>query len=500
MGNSISGAFLGISIDESSGRLYGGSKLRGKIYLDVQSPSITADSLNITFYGREHTTVEYTVHEEDNKTRTEYAHASAHICNIEFILFQFGGSVNKGRYEFPFEFTIPPGIPGKQGSYISGSSYTIDYHLEAKVHRHGMLTWDTKNSVEIFLTDAPYNRIPTPVFITPNTSTIYFLCCIKSGTMTLGAKLDSNNICHNESVRVSYEVRNDSTSRVKALEVRVYEVITFSAGGRSATSKNVLFKQRIEAERLDNITKVDQINNVASSQEIQTMINNLSKSVHFVDAFIPNTARPSFVGVLGRVSHFVEVQIMTPYCVSDPEITYPLIIHSRGDDFTGMVSAVAQPFTLPPDWYAVNASTVNLDPPPVAPQSIADSSSVDYLINLLRNSSAFSEASCLKEWVTYGNVDRISPTDMARIFSTIKAEYSYNEFPNVLGAAMVQPNGVSWLTCRHIKEAAAASPSQQIQTVCTAFAKYCGDKQNASTEFAVLNLPPYNLSAVLLYY
>jgi len=65
---------------------------------------------------------------------------------------------------------------------------------------------------------------------------------------------------------------------------------------------------------------------------------------------------------------------------------------------------------------------------------------------------------------------------------------------------MVQPNGTSGLTCRHIKEAAAVSPPPLMQTVCTAFASYCGDKHNATIEFTALHMPPDDLAAVLSHY
>jgi hypothetical protein len=97
-------------------------------------------------------------------------------------------------------------------------------------------------------------------------------------------------------------------------------------------------------------------------------------------------------------------------------------------------------------------------------------------------------------------MDRIGPSDMSRIFSHIKADYSFYEFSDLLGAAMVQADGRSWLSCKHIKEAAAVSPPQLKQAVCTAFARYCGDKQNAATEFAALNMSPNDLSTTLSFY
>ena len=62
MGNTVlsSGAFVAVQIDDP-GSHYGGATIKGRIFLDVQKSSVSADSLNIRFYGREHSCVVYYV-------------------------------------------------------------------------------------------------------------------------------------------------------------------------------------------------------------------------------------------------------------------------------------------------------------------------------------------------------------------------------------------------------------------------------------------------------
>ena len=62
MGNTVlsTGAFVAVQIDDP-GSHYGGSTLKGRIFLDVQKSSVSADSLNIRFYGCEHSCVVYYV-------------------------------------------------------------------------------------------------------------------------------------------------------------------------------------------------------------------------------------------------------------------------------------------------------------------------------------------------------------------------------------------------------------------------------------------------------
>ena len=64
MGNNTSfvsaGAGVAIQID-NNGSVYGGSKLKGKVYLEVQKDSVSVESLNLRFYGEESTKVSYEV-------------------------------------------------------------------------------------------------------------------------------------------------------------------------------------------------------------------------------------------------------------------------------------------------------------------------------------------------------------------------------------------------------------------------------------------------------
>jgi hypothetical protein len=83
------------------------------------------------------------------------------------VLYRFNGQVNKGRYEYPFEITLPVCLLGKQGfkqpSFRDGflqrqqpDFFVIEYFLEARLHRYGMMKWDVKNAQEILLSDPPY--------------------------------------------------------------------------------------------------------------------------------------------------------------------------------------------------------------------------------------------------------------------------------------------------------------------------------------------------------
>ena len=175
MGNTT-GAFVVVQLNDA-GTHCGGSTVRGRVYLDVQKSSVSADSLNIRFYGREHSRIEYSETEgsgDDSRTVSKTAHATNYFYDVDYQLCSYlDNTVQNGRYEYPFEIKLPLNIPGKQSFSQFLASIDVTYHVEARLHRHGMLTWDVKNSMEVLMLDPPYKRIPTPGFSPPSTLPIH---------------------------------------------------------------------------------------------------------------------------------------------------------------------------------------------------------------------------------------------------------------------------------------------------------------------------------------
>jgi len=374
MGNTVlsSGAFVAVEIDDP-GTHSGGSTVRGRVYLDVQKPSVSADSLCIRFYGREHSCVEYSETEgsgDDQRTVTNKAYETKLFYDVDYPLCSYAGkTVQNGRYEHPFEIKLPLNIPGKQkhGNQF-GSFLNVDYHVEARLHRHGMLTWDVKNSMEVLMLDPPYNRIPTPVFSPPSTVPIHKYCCIRSGTITLAMKLDSNNVVESEAFRVFYEVNNQSTCRVKALSISVYRTLKCQARSKRHRTYTTVFQHRIDSSLMQNSSPLDRKDNnhlsTAPEEEIRMMVDRLAKDNQCLKVKIPALSGASFTGALGSVSYSLIVQIKTPFGVEEPRIECPIILHRSAVSFEHVVPAVEHDFTRPPDWKSMNPSApVQFEPP-----------------------------------------------------------------------------------------------------------------------------------------
>ena len=109
-----------------------GSSLTGTVYLEVFKESISADFLDIQFNGKEFSKA--TVKQGKN----HYAYYDEHVFfNVSCKLFDFpNGNVMKGKYEYPFSFNIPEGLPARNGAKdYSSNWFLIRYYFEARLHR-----------------------------------------------------------------------------------------------------------------------------------------------------------------------------------------------------------------------------------------------------------------------------------------------------------------------------------------------------------------------------
>ncbi len=84
-----------------------------------------------------------------------------------------GGKLNHGEYHFPFSVEIPQGLPGCQAFheprgprgflYVEppnyGSSFKIEYGLEARLHRSGVLKSDIVFALPIHVNHATVSKI-----------------------------------------------------------------------------------------------------------------------------------------------------------------------------------------------------------------------------------------------------------------------------------------------------------------------------------------------------
>lgn len=539
--SSSSSCVIAVQID-AHGPVFGGGQLAGKVYLSVPTNGYSADTLNLKFYGREATAVVY--HEHHNKRRTrKVAHGESPIVVLDLPLARFpNGQVEKGNYEFPFLFTLPYGLPGKQGSKTPNASYyVIEYFLEARLHRPGWLKWDVTNHQEVFLMDPPESSVATPTFNEPVTRPVYFMCCFNQGNMSLLTNVDNSRVGVGEPLKVDYSIYNASSARIKALEICLVESVRYTAHGKHHGETNELYKNRIEAGLLHGIEHNDE-HNVKPNLMGDELFHEMNRHLSNVQFNIP-ACRSTFAGKLGTIRHTVAVRIITDIGSENPRLELALSVYQPSSAvFQGIMPEVGTDFARPVDWQAQAAPVMALHPtfavatavsasePPLvravivdvpgnnnnnrssssssmakspdappAPPSAPDMTSVSSLVGMLQShGNPFTEVSLLKEWLTYGDVPQLlnGSGALTSLFGAIRGEYALAAFPEEIGKAL--PGQVR---TSHVVEAAKAVVNVESRAkLCSAFATYVSDKENARSAFTALKLPEHMLTLVLIQY
>jgi hypothetical protein len=157
-----------------------------------------------------------------------------------------------------------------------------------------MMEFDVKCSKEILIADKPYKNVQkTPSFIEPISQPVYFFCCFKTGSMTLLANVETTNVFMNDKLQIGYAVRNNSTSRLKAIKISVRKIQNFHAGKHNCGQSSIIYETRFE----DN-----------KGLHTDANIEPLSNGVRIIEANIPNNC-PSYNGHLGNVRYVIEVRV-----------------------------------------------------------------------------------------------------------------------------------------------------------------------------------------------
>ena len=121
--------------------------------------------------------------------------------------------------------------------------------------------------------DAPRESIKTPYFQAPETFDLYYWCCTKTGTMTLGLSTETSDIAINDKLVVNYVIHNDSTSTVKALTFGINEFAVFNAKGYTSDVSDSYPIARIPEKELTGVKKLskEEYSKVSTTLDIDSL-------------------------------------------------------------------------------------------------------------------------------------------------------------------------------------------------------------------------------------
>jgi hypothetical protein len=313
--------------------VYPGAKLQGRLILKV-SDEINADCLLVSFVGLEKT------HHSDGESNEAYDQAA--IYSSTFILKTFeGSSVAEGCYTFPFEVIIPRGLPRSYDRF----NRSISYYIAAELRRDGKLAGNVKGYRVLPMNEEPSRSLPTqPTRFRSVTSKVTFLCLNSRGTITFGGMVNSTNLCTTEKLRLNFEICNESTSRVKSVDICITRYEDYRV--RMITYKGI--------PRLVYCMRVDPLNMAGANPlrknghgvvDRNAILKLIDEGKYHFGVYVPITGirLSSYSGKLITIRYELTMTVVTTFGTTNSSINLPMTFACAVPEVVGVPAAVLNP-------------------------------------------------------------------------------------------------------------------------------------------------------------
>lgn len=506
MGNNQIGAkpaTLVLTVDQYS--VMTGSTVTGKVYLDVHQPKVDCRNLIITLVGHEKTAVEYSESRGTGKDRKTVHHTARDACciieNTSTLAAMPNGEIEKGNYEYPFQFILPHGLPGSmQHHFGGGNSCSVHYELVAHLQRKAGLKWTVKNTRPLNVVSGAWQQERSMAYMEPCVTPVTTCCCFNRGNIILGGSVTSSEVGLGNTVTVQYAVENRSTCNINDISIYVQQDLKWSARGHHARSDRKMVMRKLDPNTIMSTTGMN-LNPLKDKSDkndpdvrrfYHTVLNLLREGVAQEELRIPTDALCSYTGSLIKVKHTLTIEVGTPFGSTNPTVVQDMrICHSEGGG--GMAAAVdvdvaaTEVPPLPATWAPVVAEAVvipiaqymdakevhvtedgdiaereedaedgedahelkglmqrlNCEPSAPALPAPAD---VEDLVG--RMCASFNQIETLEAWMSRQDPSGVTPDDLYRILQSVRFDFDQ------VNAAVVLGRHLQIVTCAHLAAAA----------------------------------------------
>lgn len=324
---------------ENGNSVYPGAKLKGRLILDVRR-EVTADAIDLYFIGVEGTSI----------TRGEsdvHGRAVIHSSVVSLKTFA-GGSVTDGHYSFPFEFSIPQGLPKS----ASGGSWKISYHCVAMLSRGGTLAENVKNSCVVIMNEEPCRSLPTKsTLFGPTTSRVTFMCINPRGTMTFGGIVNSTSLGTNEKLRINFEICNESTSRIKAVNISITRYVTIRTQNDAQCIVSPVSRLRVCVAHMvgTNPVRKDGDGDVDGVDDHSAILKQINEGKYLWGVYVPidMIKDSSYCGKLINIRYELTVSVRTTFGTTNTSIKIPMTFAVSVPKVVVVPAAVLTAFETP---------------------------------------------------------------------------------------------------------------------------------------------------------
>lgn len=491
MGNAAS---ITIALDHESGQhtLMGaraGHPMTGNVIVRVMRGVLPGDKLKLVAVGKE--TV--SVHRGNNKG----ARNECMIFQMARVLQDLRGQkVQRGTYVYPFSVDLPEFLPS---TLILTKSRCEEKHGCQIIYNISATLGGLVYVQEFTILSAPISNVPVPVFLEPKTQAIKVAGIRKVGSVTFGARLHDAQVGRGNDILLFLAAINNTTVEMK-VELKVIEMVAWDTKNEeyTYTSKRTIAhlqdihhptiqvgKSTRAQVRADSVSDVDDVNLI----RILTALESDGSAIALA---IPKTALDTYKSKKCKVTHHLEVELITPRLIDNAKVLIPICIGSpREHSLEAYARAVS---VIPGDEEIVLTDAVliplddNIAPAASAPceTTFLGDSIIDN-INFLPPPTVPSLSNLLAEMLTSANdyniiADKVrhtawihavfsdlSPDDFGSIVAHVKSD---EDQPRV--ASLIALN-VTAFTCAHLVQATRNSAPWNRSAMIESLILHCSD-------------------------
>ena len=219
-----------------------GTDLPGVIHLKLNE-SVQARFLCLKFKGKEHCqwTVSRTENDAQGNSRTVHDthRGHCHVVRQKFPIFVFtGGFLQAGDYSFPFNFRLPPAIPGSFHLEHGSLKAHIRYNLIAMIDGSPLKIEKSKLHIHVS------QQMTDPIYSVANDvqARITTWCCCDQGEVNLKAYFAKNAYVPGETAEFVAEINNTASKLdVGGIRGTLYRTLRLrSDGGLTHMTKDTV--------------------------------------------------------------------------------------------------------------------------------------------------------------------------------------------------------------------------------------------------------------------
>lgn len=306
-----------------------GDTVKLKVLLNIENSKdikhVQGGALRLDIWGEEFATVHWT----DTTAEDHYERESKPFFRLDKYLANYDDiEVTEGQLEYSFDYKLAKTLPSSFHTTNGHSSATVKYMVQVTLETPGFFShdqiWECEFPVKAFPKAIPQDL--KPKLLPPDLQDITFCCCFYRGSMTIGGVISKTVVSQYDTLTVGFAAENNSTISISQINFKLIQKTEFEARYKRGVTKEILASHEFKPEDLPGAEKVKSVNKDLVPEEVAKILFKRLRTENdpnkiSVTILIRPDIRESYVGNCIRVSHEIEVRLMTPEMFTNPELS-----------------------------------------------------------------------------------------------------------------------------------------------------------------------------------